>query len=117
MILFQICSNFKILCLVSGRTCWHQVQVSVVVCALHAYDKTISGPKHLSVFYDETHQVNATGKQRSKIVTQTIHYMDCLPASFASSNSIFYMAKLLIVFNPVSKEESVSNASFCMCNN
>lgn len=50
VILFQICSNFKILWLVSDRTWWHQVQVSVVVCALHAYDKTISGTKDLSVF-------------------------------------------------------------------
>lgn len=33
--------------------------------------------------------------------------MDCLPASFANSKSIFYMAKLLIAFNLVSKEESV----------
>lgn len=79
--------------------------------SLHAYDKTVSGPNHLSVFYDETHRVNATGKWRSKIVTQTPHYMDCLPVYFASPKSTFYLAKLLIVFNSVSKEESVSNAS------
>lgn len=111
VILLKICSNFKILCLVSDRTWWHQVQVSVVVCPLHAYDKTVSGPNHLSVFYDEIHQVNATRKRRSKILTQTPHYMDCLPACFASPKSTFYLAKLLIVFNSVSKEESVSNAS------
>lgn len=55
-----------------------------VVCDLDAYDKIVSGPKDLSVSYSETHQVNATGKQRSKIVTQTPHYMDWLSASFAS---------------------------------
>lgn len=105
VILFQICSNFKILWLGSDRTWWHQVQVSVVVCDVHAFDKTVSGPKALTVFYNETHQVNATGKQRSKIVTQTPHSMDCLSASFAHSKSFFYMAKLLIAFSPVSKEE------------
>lgn len=30
VILLKICSNFKILCLVSDRTWWHQVQVSLV---------------------------------------------------------------------------------------
>lgn len=114
MILFQILRFYGLDQIEPG---WHQVQVSVVVCDLHAYDKTVCGPKDLSMSYSETHQVNATGKQRSKIVPQTPLYMDWLSASFASSKSIFYMAKLLVAFNPVSKEESVSNASFCMCNN
>lgn len=120
MILFQIYPIFVILLLVSGRA-WRlqDIQEPVVACALHTPDKTqfLVQSACLCSKMKPTKWMQQGSRGQKIIVTETPQYVNCLPASFTSSKSIFYMTELLVTSNPVSKEESVSSAAFCMCNN